>query len=67
LTGTGAYNLEQNFQNIALEDSDNYSDEDFYSDEFETQDNEQHEDGGCDQDGSSGLDLSTQESSGLKP
>jgi hypothetical protein len=62
LTGTGSYNLEQNFQNIALEDSDNYSDEDFYSDEFETQENEYHEDGPVGEQSSS-LGISTQESS----
>ena len=42
LTGTGAYNIAQQLQNMELGDSDNYSD-DFYSDEFEQEDNEDNQ------------------------
>jgi hypothetical protein len=35
ITGKGNYDLSSNFENLELNDSDNYSDEDFYSDEFE--------------------------------
>ena len=41
LTGTGAYDLSQKFENLELNDSDNYSDDDFYSDEFEDEPNNQ--------------------------
>ena len=36
ITGTGIYDFSSKFENLELNDSDNYSDEDFYSDEFET-------------------------------
>ena len=35
ITGTGVYDFSSKFENLELNDSDNYSDEDFYSDEFE--------------------------------
>ena len=35
ITGTGVYDFSSKFDNLELNDSDNYSDEDFYSDEFE--------------------------------
>ena len=43
LTGTGVYEFSSKFENLELNDSDNYSDEDFYSDEFEEPD-EDYED-----------------------
>jgi hypothetical protein len=42
ITGTGVYDFSSKFENLELNDSDNYSDEDFYSDEFEQP--EQNED-----------------------
>ena len=48
ITGTGVYDLSSKFENLELNDSDNYSEEDFYSDEFEepdaNQDDEDRED-----------------------
>jgi hypothetical protein len=42
ITGTGIYDFSSKFENLELNDSDNYSDEDFYSDEFETVEEEYH-------------------------
>lgn len=43
MTGTGVYEFSQKFENLEINDSDNYSDEDFYSDEFEKVDDGQDE------------------------
>tara|TARA_B110000285_G_C15123673_1_gene618809 strand:- start:389 stop:697 length:309 start_codon:yes stop_codon:yes gene_type:complete len=44
ITGTGVYEFSQKFENLELNDSDNYSDEDFYSDEFEEVDDQEYDD-----------------------
>lgn len=44
ITGTGIYDFSSKFDNLELNDSDNYSDEDFYSDEFEDPNDQQQED-----------------------
>lgn len=44
ITGSGVYEFSQKFENLELNDSDNYSDEDFYSDEFEEVDDQEYDD-----------------------